>query len=310
MVARIEVAGISKSYGRTSVLNGVSFSVPAGSVTGLLGPNGAGKTTLLRLMVGLGRPDGGQALFDGRRYVDLADPTSVVGCLLDASAHHPGRSVAETVVLHAHYIGMSARRATDDLIDVGLGPVLKRRFGALSLGMRQRVGLAIALLGRPTHLLLDEPMNGLDVETSAWVRERIVAFARRDGGCVLISSHLLQELQSFVDRIVVISQGNLAFEGDIEQTRNERSCIVFAPDVDGLARVLTAAGVGFAHPGSDGRVAVGASASTVGRLAHRHHLLIEELVPGEARALESFYLAVTKGEFSPEGGAPDGSSVR
>ena len=302
------MAGLSKSYGHTRVLNEVSFGVPAGSITGLLGPNGAGKTTLLRLMVGLGRPDLGEALFDGQRYVDLAEPTSVVGCLLDASAHHPGRSVSETVVLHARYIGLSARRAVGELVDVGLGPVLKRRFGALSLGMRQRVGLAIALLGRPTHLLLDEPMNGLDVETAAWVRDRIVSFARQDGGCVLISSHLLQELQSFADRIVVISQGQLAFEGGIEQTRNERSCIVLAPDTAGLLTALNAAGVGFAPPGPDGRVAVRASSATVGGLAHRHGLLIEELVPGDARALESFYMAITKGEFRPESGVPHGAN--
>lgn len=306
-MARIEVAGLSKSYGRTNVLNRVSFGVPAGSITGLLGPNGAGKTTLLRLMVGLGRPDEGQALFGGQRYVDLAEPTSVVGCLLDASAHHPGRSVSETVVLHARYIGLSAKRATEELMGVGLGPVLKRRFGALSLGMRQRVGLAIALLGRPTHLLLDEPMNGLDVETAAWVRERISGFAHRDGGCVLISSHLLQELQSFADRIVVLSQGRLAFEGGIEQTRNERSCIVLAPDTNGLVGALRSAGVGFEPPGPDGRIAVRAPAATVGGLAHRHSLLIEELVPGEARALESFYMTITKGDFSPEGGARHGN---
>lgn len=300
-MAGIEVSALSKTYGRASVLNRVSFGVPAGSVTGLLGPNGAGKTTLLRMMVGLGRPDEGHALFDGRRYVDLPRPTSVVGCLLDASAHHPGRSVSETVVLHARYIGMSTSRAKAELADVGLGPVLKRRFGALSLGMRQRVGLAIALLGRPTHLLLDEPMNSLDIETAAWVRERITGFAHRDGGCVLISSHLLQDLQSFADRIVVISQGNLVFEGGIGQTHNQQSCVVRAPDLDGLMDVLKGAGVGFDVPGPDGRITIRASAATVGGLAHRHHVLIEELVPGEARALESFYLSVTKGDFSAGG---------
>ena len=298
-MASIEVSSLSKAYGRTSVLFRVSFSVPAGSITGLLGPNGAGKTTLLRMMVGLGRPDEGQALFDGRRYVDLARPTAVVGCLLDASAHHPGRSVAETAGLHARYIGMRASEAKAELASVGLGPVLGRRFGTLSLGMRQRVGLAIALLGQPSHLLLDEPMNSLDIETAAWVRERLIGFTHHDGGCVLISSHLLQDLQSFADRIVVISQGNLVFEGAIGETLSHESCVVRTPDLSALSTALTAEGVSFAEPGPDGRVAVRATAAAVGRLAHRHQILIEELAPGDARSLESFYMSVTKGDFQP-----------
>lgn len=308
-MAHIRVEGVSKSYGRTLVLNEVSFEVPPGSVTGLLGPNGAGKTTLLRLMVALGRPDAGELLFDGSRYASLPNPTGTVGCLLDPAAHHPGRSVAETVTLQARYMGVSPPRALASLDSIGLGAVRRRRFGALSLGMKQRIGILIALLGEPTHLLLDEPMNGLDIETSAWVRERIMGFAAQ-GGCVLISSHLLQELQSFADRIVVISRGRLAFAGGIEETEVPEACTVRSPDWAVLEDVLSKAGILFSATSVAGRLAVSAPPATVGRLAFAHQVLLEELVPGQDRSLESFYLRVTQGEFGPNvGNAPERAVV-
>lgn len=294
----IEVVTLQKAYATNQVLRGVDFVVPDGSITGLLGPNGSGKTTLLRCMVGLARADAGEAFFDGTPYVRLAAPGASVGCLLDATAHHPGRSTRETVTLRALALGVPAKRVDEVLRLVGLESAASRRFGALSLGMKQRVGIATALLGRPRHLLLDEPTNGLDIETIRWVRDLLVRFAHDEGGSVLISSHLLQELQTFADRVVILDAGRVAYEGPVAATLDQASCTVRTPDPGRLASALASAGIA-ARSDVTGTLVALAPADVVGDLAWRAGLPLHELVPGQDRSLEQFYLSVTQGSYTP-----------
>jgi ABC-2 type transport system ATP-binding protein len=215
--AAIEVAGLSKSYGRQQVVADVSFTVRPGSVTGFLGPNGAGKSTTLRILVGLASPGSGRACVLGGAYTALPNPGLRVGVLLDASAQHNGRSGREALALSALVMGLPARRADEMLERVGLSQAEgRRRIGNYSLGMRQRLGIAHALLGGPDLLILDEPANGLDPAGIHWMRTLLRDFADR-GGAVLLSSHLLREIEVIADHLVVIGGGRVLADGTREE---------------------------------------------------------------------------------------------
>jgi ABC-2 type transport system ATP-binding protein len=215
--AAIEVAGLSKVYGRQQVVDNVSFTVRPGSVTGFLGPNGAGKSTTLRILVGLASPSAGYASVLGGPYAALPNPGLRVGVLLDASAQHNGRTGREVLALSALVMGLSARRADEMLDRVGLSQAEgRRRTGNYSLGMRQRLGIAHALLGDPELLILDEPANGLDPAGIHWMRSLLRDFAD-GGGAVLLSSHLLREIEVIADHIVVVGSGRVLADGTREE---------------------------------------------------------------------------------------------
>jgi ABC-2 type transport system ATP-binding protein len=210
------VAGLRKSFGGVTAVDDVSFTVARGRVTGFLGPNGAGKTTTLRMILGLIRPDSGTALICGKRYARLASPARTVGALLDAAAAHPGRSGRDHLRVLAAQAGIPAARARQVIERVGLADAARQRAGQYSLGMRQRLGLAAALLGDPEILVLDEPGNGLDPGGIRWLRDLLRSLAG-EGRTVLVSSHLLAEVAQTVDDVVVISRGRTITQAPLEQ---------------------------------------------------------------------------------------------
>ena len=208
----ITATSLTKRYGRVTAVDGVTFACEPGTITGFLGRNGAGKSTTLRMITGLTRPDAGSATISGKPFADLANPARTVGTLLDAAAFHDGRTGRETLRIASTVTGVSQARAEELLDAVGLTREAGRRVGGYSLGMRQRLGLAHALIGEPNVLILDEPANGLDPEGIAWIRTLLRDFADR-GGTVLLSSHLLAEVQATVDRLVIIDCGRVVASG-------------------------------------------------------------------------------------------------
>ena len=217
----VRIRDLTKRYGDVAAVEGLTFDVPEGAVTGFLGPNGAGKTTTLRMLLGLARPSAGEALIDGRPYRDLRNPRRAVGAVLESGGFHPGRRGRDHLRILAGSAGLGAERLDEVLDEVGLSEAADRRVRTYSLGMRQRLGLAGALLGDPGLLILDEPANGLDPAGMAWLR----ALLRRraaSGGTVLVSSHVLAEVAQTADHIVIVDKGRLRHEGaagpDLEQT--------------------------------------------------------------------------------------------
>jgi len=204
----ITVSGLTKHYGDRTAVDDLSFTVAPGRVTGFVGPNGAGKSTTMRMMVGLTRPDAGEVRYDGVRYTDLRQPARLVGTVLDAQCMHPGRTARNHLRAMAAMSDIPADRVEQVLADVGLETAVDQRAGGFSLGMRQRLALAGALLGDPQVLLLDEPSNGLDPDGIRWLRNHLSAFAER-GGTVFVSSHLIGELGLFADDLVVVGGGRL-----------------------------------------------------------------------------------------------------
>lgn len=212
----IEVTGLRKSFGSRLALDGISFTVGPGQVTGFVGPNGAGKSTTMRVILGLDACDAGMALVDGRPYAELRHPLSHVGSLLDAGALHPSRSARNHLLWIARSQGLPAHRVDQVLEDAGLEAVARRKAGGFSLGMRQRLGIAAALLGDPSILILDEPFNGLDPEGIAWVRSFLHSLAAQ-GRAVLVSSHLMSELQDAATHLVVIGRGRLVADTSVAE---------------------------------------------------------------------------------------------
>src|SRR5579875_2190579 len=208
MEATIEVSGLRKRFGSTLALDGMTFTVQPGRVTGFVGPNGAGKSTTMRVILGLDAPDAGHALVGGRPYRSLPRPLTAAGSLLDASALQPSRTGRNHLLWLAHSQGLPARRADEMIGQTGLGPAARRRARGYSLGMRQRLGLAAAMLGDPPVLLLDEPFNGLDPEGIVWMRSFLRALAAR-GRAILVSSHLMSELQDTADHLVIVGRGRV-----------------------------------------------------------------------------------------------------
>jgi ABC-2 type transport system ATP-binding protein len=210
----LQVRGLTKQFGAVTAVRDVSFTAPAGAVTGLLGPNGSGKTTTLRVALGLVRPSAGTALIGGVPYRGLARPRSTVGALLEAAGFHPGRRARDHLRVLAAAAGLPGRRADEVLDRVGLAPAAGRRVREFSLGMRQRLGLAAALLGDPQLLLLDEPANGLDPAGIAWLRGLLRDLAAQ-GRSVVVASHVLGEVAQTADRVVILSAGRLRFAGPL-----------------------------------------------------------------------------------------------
>ncbi|GII77220.1 hypothetical protein Sru01_22020 [Sphaerisporangium rufum] len=261
----IRVRGLTKRYGTVLAVDDLTFDVHPGVVTGFLGPNGAGKTTAMRAILGLDRPDAGEATVLGVPYPRLPAPMRATGALLDAGAVHPRRTARDHLRCLARSNGIPARRVVEVLDQVGLAAVAGRRAGGFSLGMRQRLGIAAALLGDPAVLILDEPVNGLDPEGIVWIRTLLRGLSA-EGRTVLVSSHLMAEMALTADHLVVVGRGRLIAEGPVDGFAAPREVLVRTPDAARLARALTAAGAtvrphGAAGPDgvTAGRDATGAS---------------------------------------------------
>jgi ABC-2 type transport system ATP-binding protein len=287
----ITVSGLTKTYGERTVVDDVSFTLEPGTVTGFLGPNGAGKTTTMRMMTGLVPATAGSALVEGERYVDLPNPGAVVGTLLDASAVHPGRTGRTHLRLLASAVGVAPSRADEVLELVGLTDAGRRRVGGYSLGMRQRLGIAGALLADPPVLVFDEPANGLDPEGIRWMRDLLRGHAAR-GGTVLLSSHLLGEVEHTVDRLLVIGSGRIVADGPVDSLLGRDGTTVRALDPAALARDLSAAGLSV-EPGAGGALVVpGAEPSRVFAVAAAGGHVLTELRADE-RDLEDVFFQLT-----------------
>ena len=295
----ITVEHLSKRYGRHPAVDDVSFTCRPGTVTGFLGPNGAGKSTTMRMICGLTPPTAGTATVDGVPYRQLGNPGRRVGVLLDASAQHAGRTGREVLTLAAMTMGVERKRVEASLDKVGLNATAaKRRVRAYSLGMRQRLGLAYALLGDPDILILDEPANGLDPEGIFWMRGLLRDFADR-GGTVLLSSHLLHEVEAVADQLVVIGGGKVVAQGDKNELLAATGMVVRALDMDALDTVLRGIGLTGTRT-TDGGVTVQADAETIGRAAAQAGLVLLELRPAGSGGLEQMFLALTAGDSVKE----------
>jgi ABC-2 type transport system ATP-binding protein len=287
----ITVRGLTKQYGGRTVVDDVSFTLEPGTVTGFLGPNGAGKTTTMRMITGLVPATAGTALVDGSPYPALANPGALIGTLLDASAVHPGRTGRVHLRLLADTIGVPSSRVGEVLELVGLTDAARRRIGGYSLGMRQRLGIAGALLADPPVLVFDEPANGLDPEGIRWMRDLLRSHAAR-GGTVLLSSHLLGEVEHTVDRLLVIGRGAIVADGPVAELLGTDGTAVRAGDPTALARDLTAAGF-TVHPGPEGSLVVeGADPAAVGAVAAAGGHALTELRP-QQRGLEDLFFQLT-----------------
>jgi ABC-2 type transport system ATP-binding protein len=288
----IEATGLTKRLGGRTVVSDVTFRCEPGTVTGFLGPNGAGKTTTMRMLVGLSDPEVGSSTVLDRHYRDLENPGRRVGVLLDASAQHPGRRGREALAVSAQMMGVSAGRV-DELLDlVGLDKgAARKRVRQYSLGMRQRLGLAHALLGDPEVLILDEPANGLDPEGIRWMRGLLRDFADR-GGTVLLSSHLLLEVEAVADRLLIIGQGKIVADGSREELLSGAGVLVRATDAEELAAALRASGLEFGE--LDGAFIVDAEAEAVGAAALRGSVILTHLGPSEGAGLEQLFFDLTE----------------
>ena len=284
----ISVTDLTKRYNGRSVVDDVAFTLEPGTVTGFLGPNGAGKTTTMRMITGLVPPSSGTAAVDGRAYADLPNPPATMGTLLDASAVHPGRTGRAHLRLLADTIGVSRERVDELLELVDIKDAAKRRIGGYSLGMRQRLGIATALLADPPVLMFDEPANGLDPEGIRWMRDLLRGHAAR-GGTVLLSSHLLSEVEHTVDRLLVIGQGRIVADAPIHALLRADGVRVKTLDPTRLVNDLRTAG----HPtdiASDGTITVAnATPEDVGSLAASRGHVLTDLRPVESGLEELFF---------------------
>ncbi|MGK5681828.1 ABC transporter ATP-binding protein [Actinoplanes sp. URMC 104] len=295
----ITVEHLSKRYGAHPAVDDVSFTCEPGTVTGFLGPNGAGKSTTMRMICGLTPPTAGSARVGGTPYRRLGNPGREIGVLLDASAQHSGRTGREVLTLAALTMGLDTREVPRALDRVGLNPTAaKRRVRAYSLGMRQRLGLALALLGDPAVLILDEPANGLDPEGIYWMRGLLRDFADR-GGTVLLSSHLLREVEAVADRLVVIGAGKVVAQGDKAELLAQTGTLVRATDPAALGAALERAGLAGTRT-TDGGVVVPAGAEAIGRVAADAGLILLELRPAGSGGLEQMFLTLTAGDSVKE----------
>jgi ABC-2 type transport system ATP-binding protein len=290
----ITVERLTKRYGPTLAVDDVTFTAAPGRVTGFLGPNGAGKSTTMRIMTGLTRATSGTATVAGRRFADLPNPGLEVGVLLDASAQHAGRTGREILTLTQRMTGLPARRVEEMLDLVSLTPTeAGRRVRDYSLGMRQRLGIANALIGDPHVLILDEPANGLDPAGIRWMRDLLRSHADR-GGTVLLSSHLLHEIEVIADDIVVIGHGHVVAHGSKSDLLATTGTLVRTRSVDHLATVLRTADVTFTpHDSAGGGLRVDAGPELVGRLAHQAGVALVELRAAEGAGLEEMFLELT-----------------
>jgi ABC-2 type transport system ATP-binding protein len=295
-MAAIEFRGLTKRFGGITAVDDLSLELNAGSITGFLGPNGAGKTTTLRMLVGLVAPTSGSATFDGRRYVDLDVPARRVGAVLEASSFHPGRRALDHLRVLASAADLPEQRAAAALDQVGLTEHARRRVGGFSLGMRQRLGLAAALLGEPSVLILDEPANGLDPEGVHWLR----GFLRDQanvGRTVLVSSHLLAEVAQTVDHVVILDHGRLVTNAPLAEltARASIAVVVRTPDAEGFRAGLAESGISAAVTGSDQVTATGTTPEAIGRVIGAKGLVVYEMRLEESN-LEDIFFSLTSNE--------------
>ena len=291
----IEVEGLSKRFGRTQAVSNLSFRVEPGTITGFLGPNGAGKSTTLRSVLGLVRPDAGHAAVLGVPYRDLDRPLHRVGAVLEASEVHPGRSGRNHLRVLAAAVGVPRSRVEEVLALVELTAAAKRRVKGYSLGMRQRLGLATALLGDPEVLVLDEPANGLDPAGVRWLRDLLRSLAA-EGRTILVSSHVLAEVAQTVDRVVILHRGTLVRQASIAEVLAgaHGATRVRSPQAARLGELLAAEGAAVTASGGDGLV-LDVAPERVGEVAAANGVVLHELGV-ESATLEEVFLELTRGE--------------
>ncbi|KHD74228.1 ABC transporter ATP-binding protein [Actinoplanes utahensis] len=289
----IELLELTKRYGSTLAVDRLSFEVRPGVVTGFLGPNGAGKSTTMRMMLGLHRPTSGQALVGGRRYDEIRRPLHEVGAVLDADAAHPGRTAFVHLACLARSNGIGKARVSAVLEQVGLSSVANKRVGGFSLGMKQRLGIAGALLGDPGVVVLDEPVNGLDAAGIRWIRSTLRSLAA-EGRTVLLSSHLMSEMAVTVDRVLIIGKGRLLEDTSVVEMndRFERDVLVRTPRPADLTAVLTRLGATVTRATDGDLIVLGMDAPIIGDAAAANRIPIHGLTPRSA-TLEDVYLHMT-----------------
>jgi len=288
-VPELEVRGFTKRYGETVAVENLSFAVEAGKVTGFLGPNGAGKTTTMRGLLGLLRPSSGEALVEGRPPVEMSDPLRTIGAALEATAFHPGRSGRNHLRTLAVAAGIPPARVEEVLEMVDLEGAAERRVKGYSLGMRQRLALAAALLGEPRILILDEPANGLDPQGMRWLRDLLREQAA-EGRTVLVSSHLLSEVSQTADELVMIRDGRLVAQTSLADftAAGDAQLRVRASNLADLAAGLDATAATVTRDGDGALLVGGLSAEQIGELALRQGIAIHELAPQEQSLEERF----------------------
>jgi ABC-2 type transport system ATP-binding protein len=288
----ITLEHVSKSYGGFTAVDDVSFTALPGRVTGFLGPNGAGKSTSMRIMVGLTHADRGTATIGGHKYADIPNPGRHVGVLLDASAQHAGRTGREVLTLSALTMGLPESKVDEMLELVGLNEAeSKRRVRNYSLGMRQRLGIANALMADPSVLILDEPANGLDPAGIHWMRSLLRGYAQR-GGTVLLSSHLLHEVEMIADDMVLIGRGRIVAQGTKAELLQTKGTFVRAEHPQKLAAALSEADIA-ATPSGDGGLRAECDPIDIGRVAASAGIVLAELRPAEGAGLEELFLQLT-----------------
>jgi ABC-2 type transport system ATP-binding protein len=302
----VEVRGLTKRFGSVLAVDNLSFSVQPGRVTGFLGPNGAGKTTTLRMALALVAPTAGSTTIGGLPYPDLAQPQRVVGAALEATGFHPGRSGRNHLRVLATTAGVSDRRVDEVLAMVGLTDAARRRTVGYSLGMRQRLGLAGALLADPRVLLLDEPANGLDPEGIAWLRG-FLRYLASEGRTILVSSHVLSEVQQTVDDVVIIARGRLVRASTLSDLEGAPSVVARSPRAVALVDTLRSAGLDARispdHPGGDVVLVTTPDTAAVGHAAYGAGIELHEL-RAESSDLERIFLQLTGDEPAPDPATP------
>jgi ABC-2 type transport system ATP-binding protein len=304
----IEARDLTKRYRDKLAVDRLSFRVEPGRVTGFLGPNGAGKSTTMRLVLGLDRPQEGTATINGRRYAELAQPLRTVGALLEAKATHPGRTARNHLLFLAQSQGLPSRRVDEVLDLVGLSGVARKRTRGYSMGMGQRAGIAAAMLGNPSVLLLDEPVNGLDPEGILWVRNLMKQLAA-EGRTVFVSSHLMNEMAVTADHLIVIGKGKLIADCSTPEfiaRSSGKSVLVRSPGADRLANLIAAeGGTATALAPADGQASAlavsGLAAPRIGEIAAANGIVLHELTP-QLASLEEAFLELTAGRAEYSGG--------
>jgi ABC-2 type transport system ATP-binding protein len=298
----IDLIELTKRYGSTTALDKLSFTIEPGQVTGFLGPNGAGKSTAMRVILGLDRPDSGTALINGKQYRQLRQPLHEIGALLDARSFHAGRSA------HSHLLGMArthaiARKRVDDVLEMtGLSDAAHKSPGTYSLGMAQRLGLAAALIGDPSILILDEPMNGLDAEGMSWMRSLLPQFAA-EGRAIFVSSHLMSEMAQVADRLIVIARGRLVADTTVTDFVTRAGGLrvrVRTPNPGKLTTVLTSAGGSVVYDTGEVITVSGIALDDIGDLAAQYQIVIYELSE-EHPSLETAFLQLLQNDSELSG---------
>ena len=303
----IEAYGLTKTYGKRTAVDGVTFTVQPGQVTGFLGPNGAGKSTTMRLILGLDRPTSGRVLVNGRPYAEHAAPLKEVGALLDAKALHPARSAVKHLSVLAATHGISRSRVDEVMAMTGITEIARKRIKGFSLGMGQRLGIAAALLGDPRTVIFDEPVNGLDPEGVQWVRN-LSRHLASEGRAVFLSSHLMSEMTQTADHLIVIGRGRIIADAPVSEilAQGQDRTLVRSDQLNELRAGLTAGGITFRELEPGLLEVAGAEPRQIAWIAREHDALIHELTPVRA-SLEEAYMELTKDDVEYRSGALAGA---